>query len=222
MPPDEKSGTPEAQAAPAPPLSPLMAKVMERIGARVIEHHSFRGDDSIHLAPEHLPEAMRILRDDPAFAFDFLVDVTAVDYLGQPDGFETKLTVWDENLATVRRRPQRRHELVLPPRGPHPRFAVVYHLSSTSLFHRLRIKCRVTEEDPSIPSLASLWPSADWMERETYDMYGIIFTGHPDLRRIYLYEEFVGHPLRKDYHKHDEQPIQPYVGPGAKEPRRPH
>lgn len=223
MPPDETSKQVEhPPAATAPELSSLLTKVLERLSDRVLEHQSFRGDDSIHLAPEHLPDAMKILRDDAAFAFDFLADVTAVDYLGQPDGFETKLTVWDENRATVRRRPQRRHELVLPPRGPHPRFAVVYHLASTSLFHRLRIKCRVSEEDPSIPSVSSLWPSADWMERETYDMYGIKFTGHPDLRRIYLYDEFEGHPLRKDYHKHHEQPIQLYAGPGAKEPRRPH
>jgi NADH-quinone oxidoreductase subunit C len=223
MPADEKGGTPEVEpaAVPAPELSPLLAKVMDRLSDAVLEHHTFRGDDRIHIAPERLLEVAKFLRDDPALAFDFLVDVTAVDYLGQPDDFETKLTVWDENRAVVRRRPQRRHELVLPPPGPQPRFAVVYHLASTSLFHRLRIKCRVTEEDPSIPSLTPLWSSADWMERETYDMYGIKFIEHPDLRRIYLYEEFVGHPLRKDYHKHHEQPIQPYVGPGAKEPRRP-
>jgi NADH-quinone oxidoreductase subunit C len=221
MPDDNKGGTPEVQRAPEPQLSPLLAKVLDWLGDAVLEHHTFRGDDRIHVAPERLLEAAKFLRHDPALAFDFLVDVTAVDYLGQPDDFETKLMVWDENRAVVRRRPQRRHELVLPPPGPLPRFAVVYHLTSTSLFHRLRIKCRVSEEDPSIPSLTPLWPSADWMERETYDMYGIKFTGHPDLRRIYLYEEFVGHPLRKDYHKHHEQPIQPYVGPGAKEPRRP-
>jgi NADH-quinone oxidoreductase subunit C len=112
--------------------------------------------------------------------------------------------------------------LVLPPRGPHPRFAVVYHLTSTTRLHRLRIKCRVPEDDPTIASLTPVWPGANWLERETYDLYGIQFIGHPDLRRIYLYEEFVGHPLRKDYGKWDEQPIQPYVGPGAKEPRRPH
>ncbi|HUN56956.1 MAG TPA: NADH-quinone oxidoreductase subunit C [Candidatus Binataceae bacterium] len=221
MPADEKGGTPEVQPAPAPELSPLLSKVVDRLGELVLEHHTFRGDDRIHVAPGRLLEAAKFLRDDPALAFDFLVDVTAVDYLGQPDDFETKLTVWDENRAVVRRRPQRRHELVLPAPGPFPRFAVVYHLTSTSLFHRLRIKCRVTEADPSIPSLTPLWPAADWMERETYDMYGINFTSHPDLRRIYLYEEFVGHPLRKDYHKHHEQPIQAYVGPGAKEPRRP-
>jgi NADH-quinone oxidoreductase subunit C len=222
MPPEDNSKQAEQPAVPAPPeVSPLLAKVLDRLGDAVIEHHSFRGDDRIHVAPARLLEVARILRDDSALAFDFLVDVTAVDYLGQPDGFETQLAVWDEDRDVMRRRPQRRHELVLPPRGPHPRFAVVYHLCSTSLFHRLRIKCRVPEDDPSIPSLTPLWTSADWMERETYDMYGIQFTGHPDLRRIYLYEEFTGHPLRKDYHKHHEQPIQPYAGPGAKEPRRP-
>ena len=99
---------------------------------------------------------------------------------------------------------------------------MVYHLISTRLAHRLRMKCRVPEDDPTIASLSALWPGANWLERETFDLYGIRFNGHPDLRRIYLYDEFVGHPLRKDYGKHDEQPIQDYVGPGAKEPRRPH
>ncbi|MGH7933489.1 MAG: NADH-quinone oxidoreductase subunit C [Candidatus Binataceae bacterium] len=203
-------------------LSPLMRKVLERLGDRVVEHHSFRGDDRIHLAREHILEAARVLRDDSGLAFNLLLDITAVDYLGQPDDFETKLEVWDRNRSVMRRLPQRRHELVLPPRGPHPRFAVVYHLNSLTHLHRLRIKCRVPEDDPTIASVTPIWPGANWLERETYDLYGIRFTGHPDLRRIYLYEEFVGHPLRKDYRKHDEQPIQPYVGPGAKEPRRPH
>src|SRR6266481_699597 len=176
-------------------LSPLMRAVKDRLGALVLEYRSYRGDDRI--------------------------DVTAVDYLGQPDDFETKLDSWDENRAVMRRQPQRRHELVLPPRGPEPRFAVVYHVISTRHLHRLRIKCRVPEDDATIASVTPVWPAADWLERETYDLYGIRFTGHPDLRRIYLYEEFVGHPLRKDYAKHDEQPIQAYVGPGAKVPRRP-
>lgn len=202
--------------------SPLMQKVLARLGDLVQGHASFRGDDRIHVARENIVAVMRILHDEPDFAFNLLLDVTAVDYLGQPDDFETKREVWDENRAIMRRRPQRRHELVLPPRGPNPRFAVVYHLTSTTHLHRLRIKCRVPEDDPTIETVSTIWPAADWLERETYDLYGIRFTGHPDLRRIYLYEEFVGHPLRKDYGKHDEQPIQPYVGPGAKEPRRPH
>lgn len=213
---------PEESAAAAPELSPPLAKVLERLGDRVLEHYSARGDDRIHVARERILETARILRDDPELSFDLLLDVTAVDYLGQPDDFVTKPRAWDGNRAVMRRRPQSRHELALPPRGPNPRFAVVYHLTSTRLAHRLRIKCRVPEDDPKIASLTPLWPGANWLERETWDLYGVVFEGHPDLRRIYLYEEFVGHPLRKDYAKQGEQPIQEYVGPGAKEPRRPH
>jgi NADH:ubiquinone oxidoreductase subunit C len=150
-----------------------------------------------------------------------LLDVTVIDYLGQPDGFYMQPQVWDQNAPVQRRVQQSRHRLILPGRGPLPRFAVVYHLFSTNLIHRLRIKCRVPEDDPTIPSVTPVWAGANWLERETYDLYGIQFAGHPDLRRIYLYEEFIGHPLRKDYAKHDEQPIQEYLGPGARLPRRP-
>jgi NADH-quinone oxidoreductase subunit C len=213
---------PETPAVPTPELSPLLKKVAGRLGDLVLEHRSALSDDRIHVAREKILDAARLLRDDPELAFDLLLDVTAIDYLGQPDDFATNLEVWDRNRATMRRQPQRRHELVLPPRGPHPRFAVVYHLTSTTHSHVLRVKCRVPEDHPVIPSLTALWPGANWLERETFDMYGIRFEGHPDLKRIYLYEEFVGHPLRKDYAKQGEQPIQEYVGPGAKEPRRPH
>ena len=203
-------------------LSLMIRRVTEVLGDRIIERRSFRGEDRIHVAREHIVEVGKILRDDDELAFDLLLDVTAIDYLGQPDDFEIKREIWDQERPVLRRQPASRHELVLPPRGPQPRFAVVYHLTSTTRLHRLRIKCRVPEDDPTIASLTPLWPGANWLERETYDLYGIQFTGHPDLRRIYLNEEFVGHPLRKDYGKWDEQPTQPYVGPGAKEPRRPH
>ena len=91
--------------------------------------------------------------------------------------------------------------------GQTPRFEVVVHLHSLSKKHRLRLKCRVPEEDPKVPSLTPVWPAANWAERETYDMYGVVFEGHPDLRRILLYPEFVGHPLRKDYPLNGEQPL---------------
>ncbi len=87
------------------------------------------------------------------------------------------------------------------------RFEVVDHLFSTKHHHRLRVKYRVTEEDPSIPSITPLYGSANWMEREAWDMFGVKFAGHPDLRRILLYEEFEGFPLRKDYDKLDAQPL---------------
>ncbi|MEM7411477.1 MAG: NADH-quinone oxidoreductase subunit C [Myxococcota bacterium] len=91
-----------------------------------------------------------------------------------------------------------------------PRFEVVYHLYSVARNQRLRIKVLVSEDAPAVPSLVPLFQSANWMEREVFDLYGIRFEGHPDLRRILLYDEFEGHPLRKDYPKERRQPL---VGP---------
>jgi NADH-quinone oxidoreductase subunit C len=96
--------------------------------------------------------------------------------------------------------------------GRVPRFEAVYHLYSLPLNHRIRIKVALDESDPRLPSLVPIWAGADWLERETWDLYGIVFEGHPDLRRIYLYEEFQGHPLRKDYPKEKRQPL---IGPGS-------
>ncbi len=94
--------------------------------------------------------------------------------------------------------------------GREPRFEVVYHLYSVAQNHRLRIKVGVAESRCEIDSVVPLWPAANWMEREVFDLYGIRFRGHPDLRRILLYEEFEGHPLRKDYPKEGRQPL---IGP---------
>lgn len=91
-----------------------------------------------------------------------------------------------------------------------PRFEVVYHLYSLERGKRLRVRAGVDAESPEIDSAISLWPAANWMEREAWDLYGIRFRGHPDLRRILLYDEFEGHPLRKDYPKERRQPL---VGP---------
>ncbi|UCE84854.1 MAG: NADH-quinone oxidoreductase subunit C [Deltaproteobacteria bacterium] len=91
--------------------------------------------------------------------------------------------------------------------GETPRFEVVYHLFSYTNRHRLRVKTRVPEEEPEVDTATGLWPSANWLEREVYDMYGIRFREHPDLRRLLLYEQFEGHPLRKDYAKERRQPL---------------
>ena len=88
-----------------------------------------------------------------------------------------------------------------------PRFQVVYHFYSLTLNHRLRVKVGIEEKDALIPTLTDLWPSANWFEREVWDMFGIRFEGHPDLRRILMYEQFEGHPLRKDYPYNKPQPI---------------
>ncbi|MBI4352925.1 MAG: NADH-quinone oxidoreductase subunit C [Candidatus Omnitrophica bacterium] len=90
------------------------------------------------------------------------------------------------------------------------RFEVIYNLYSLRKKHRLFIKAPVPEEDPSIDSVALVWPAADWYEREAWDMFGVRFKGHPNLKRILMYEEFQGHPLRKDYPYNFRQPL---VGP---------
>jgi len=164
---------PPATPPAAPPPEPVvLARLRERFPDAVRTTHAFRGDATAEITPASLLDVCAFLRDDPELAFDFLVDITAVDYIG-----------------TV------------------PRFEVVYHLYSLAKSHRVRLKARVPEEDPRIASLVPLWRGADWLERETWDMYGIRFEGHPDLRRIFLYEEFQGHPLRKDYPKEKRQPL---------------
>jgi NADH-quinone oxidoreductase subunit C len=115
-----------------------------------------------------------------ALAFEVLTDLTAVDYLR------------------------------FPGREDGPRFEVVYHLYSLADNHRLRLKVRVDEDDAVVPTAVGLWPIADWLEREVWDMFGVRFDGHPDLRRLLMYEEFSGHPLRKDYPISRRQPL---IGP---------
>ena len=88
-----------------------------------------------------------------------------------------------------------------------PRFEVVYHFKSLTNASRIRIKVPLEEDDCKISSISHIWKSADWYERECFDMFGIIFEGHPDLRRILMYEEFEGHPLRKDYPIDKQQPL---------------
>src|SRR6185437_14400217 len=105
----------EENKTPAPPeLSPLLQKLVDRLGALVLEHSSSRGDDCIQVARENIAEAARILRDSPEFAFDLLADVTCVDYFGQPDGFNNQREVWDRDHRVIRRNAQWRHRVNLP------------------------------------------------------------------------------------------------------------
>lgn len=94
--------------------------------------------------------------------------------------------------------------------GEVPRFEVVYHLYSLKLNHRIRVKVPVDEKEPEVDTLTGFWPVANWFEREVWDMFGIRFKGHPNLKRLLMYEEFVGHPLRKDYPYNKRQPL---IGP---------
>ncbi len=105
--------------------------------------------------------------------------------------------------------------------GVDPRFEVVYNLLSTRHNHRIRLRVKVPEADLTVQSVVPVWRGADWFERYCFDMYGIRFPGHPDMRRLLMYDEFVGHPLRKDYPLRGRQPLVPerdikdiYRGPG--------
>jgi NADH-quinone oxidoreductase subunit C len=100
--------------------------------------------------------------------------------------------------------------------GRAPRFEVVYQLYSLTHNHRLRVKVPVPEDDAVVPSATALWKAANWAEREVWDMFGIRFAGHPDLRRILMYPEFDGHPLRKDYPVDRRQPLVPERDPLAR------
>jgi len=124
-------------------------------------------------------------------------------------------------LETLRDHPELRFEQLsdltaVDYLGRTPRFEVVYQLYSLTRGHRLRVKVLVPEDDPVVPTATGVWKAANWAERETWDMFGIRFLGHPDLRRILMYREFEGHPLRKDYPLLKRQPLVPERDPIAR------
>jgi NADH-quinone oxidoreductase subunit C len=128
-------------------------------------------------------------------------------------------------LAQLRDDPELRFEMLadltaVDYLGRTPRFEVVYQLNSITRDHRLRVKVAVPEDDPVVPTASGVWKSALWAEREVWDLFGIRFAGHPDLRRILMYQEFVGHPLRKDYDLNARQPLVPERDPIAQPWRR--
>ena len=129
------------------------------------------GEVTVVVAAERLTDVMRALRDRPEFRFESLIDACGVDYSTYGDG------AWDG-----------------------ARFAAVYHLLSLSHNHRLRVRAFAFDDDfPILPSVVDVWPAANWFEREAFDLYGIVFDGHPDLRRLLTDYGFVGPPFRKDF-----------------------
>jgi NADH-quinone oxidoreductase subunit C len=183
----------------------LIQALSERFADGVKSSHAYRGDATIVIARECLLDLARTLKDDAALQMNVLMDLTAVDF--SAFGKKPSPAFFASSGVAVRPAAELPDEHPWPgPPGP-ARFAVVYHFFSLSLKHRLRVEVPVEETDAELDSVTSLWAGADWLEREVWDMFGIRFRGHPNLKRILTYEQFVGHPLRKDYPVDKRQPL---------------
>ena len=158
-------------------LEALSQNLQEHLGDRLKSIKVALGEVTIEVAVADYLHVMQTLRDEPQLAFDELIDLCGVDY------------------STYGHEP-----------GKGPRFAAVTHLLSVATNRRLRVRCFAAADDfPAVPSVTAIWNSADWFEREAFDLYGIVFPGHEDLRRILTDYGFIGHPFRKDF------PISGYV-----------
>jgi len=143
----------------------------EVLGERLEAVATALGEVTLVVRPGQLVAAMTALRDVPTLRFETLIDACGVDYSAHAGGL-----------------------------AEGPRYAVAYHLLSLSNNERIRVRTFAADDDfPVVPSLVEVWPSANWFEREAFDLYGIVFEGHPDLRRLLTDYGFVGHPFRKDF-----------------------
>ena len=155
------------------PLTPeaLLARLEETLGDDIAKATLALGEVTLEVAAENWVPICTRLRDAPGLAFDLLVDLCGMDYSAYKDGT---------------------HE--------GPRFAVVAHLLSVAKNQRVRVRAFCPDDDlPVVGSLVGVWPSVNWYEREAFDLFGIVFDGHPDLRRILTDYGFIGHPFRKDF-----------------------
>ena len=144
-------------------LAQIVEKLKVKFPTAIENVREFRGEVTVQVGPDALVEMGMYLRDDPDCDFNFLADVSGVDYYPEE-----------------------------------PRFGVNYHLLSMKHKQRLRLKVRLQGPSPRVPTVTSVWPGANWFERETFDLFGVTFIGHPDLRRLLLPMDFRGHPLRRD------------------------
>jgi NADH-quinone oxidoreductase subunit C len=152
-------------------LETLTVALQTALGDKLVSATTALGEVTVVVKAEHLLAAGAILRDDQSLQFEQLIDLCGVDYSDHGEG------AWQG-----------------------ARFAVVYHLLSVALNQRLRLRVFAPDDSfPVVESVLGLWSSANWYEREAFDLYGIMFTGHPDLRRLLTDYGFVGHPFRKDF-----------------------
>ena len=181
----------------------LLEQIQARFGDAILSTREALGQYTIEVALDHVLEVAKTLRDDKVFRFSQLIDLCGVDYLsyGQ-DEWETNL-VTDQGFSrgVIGEGPGRfAWENRPKPAGIPNRFAAVVHL--LSIEHNVRLRMRYFAADdglPVVPSVTELWGAANWFEREAFDLFGIVFEGHPDLRRILTDYGFIGHPFRKDF-----------------------
>jgi NADH-quinone oxidoreductase subunit C len=179
-------------------IDSLAEEVGKALGERAQRIASLPDELAFEVAAGDLLDVARTLRDAPALRFDLLADLCGVDFLGYGRA------EWKTQRATGSgfSRGVARGGAGDADEGPAPgrRFAVVYQLLSVALNQRLRLRVYCPDdEDPMVASVCDIWPSANWFEREAFDLFGILFGGHPDLRRILTDYGFVGHPFRKDF-----------------------
>jgi NADH-quinone oxidoreductase subunit C len=181
----------------------LSDRLRARFGERALAIVDAHGEITLELAPSDWRTGIAALRDDADLRFEQMVDLCGVDYLGYgTDEWETSDVTSEGFSRGVEGLGPGRFAWENRPRGagPERRFAAVVHLLSVTHNRRLRVRCFAADNDlPVVPSIVSLYPVADWFEREAFDLFGIVFEGHPDLRRILTDYGFVGHPFRKDF-----------------------
>ena len=187
-------------------LQTLVEKLQARFSAALLECRLNRDEVTLDLAPDQAIDIFTALRDEPDFAFTQLMDVCGVDYAayGDVEWATSESTNKGFSRGVVERATGRGAaaiesvvERTVADKG---RFAAVYQLLSVSLNQRVRVRVFAPDDEfPVVPSVIEIWASANWYEREAFDLYGIMFEGHPDLRRILTDYGFVGHPFRKDF-----------------------
>ena len=175
-------------------MDTLITDLRQSLGARILDDKYETGQLTIEVRPADITQVCRILRDDEALAFNQLSDLCGVDYLsfGKAD-WETEDTTRTGFSRGVSQ------GVYIDTQDIEDRFAVVYHLLSLKLNRRLRLRSFISGMPPRIDSVTPVWAGANWFEREAFDLFGILFDGHPDLRRILTDYGFRGHPFRKDF-----------------------
>ena len=171
----------------------LETRVREALAIRALASVVGRSEVTVEVPVADLLDCCRILRDEEGLRFDLLTDVCVVDYLTYGDDewktSDATTTGFSRSVSTAATR-----------QSADRRFAVVYHLLSVGENQRLRVKVFAPDGDPPVvPSVVDIWPGANWFEREAFDLFGVLFEGHPDLRRLLTDYGFIGHPFRKDF-----------------------